>query len=242
MRGHLKVSTLWRCLQIDSQWMSKYPSLALVTCQVWSWRSSELLSSVILSLNAVTAEEGPVGQMTEAGEVQMISCLASSQATALHGHFHWPHGAFYFLILAAWPQLYTHKWLWTWLENPLHSVSSVFYLLSLPYHPCKVLSFFLSVAALSLKRKCPLRCLRILCELKIDQRQRIESWELQTIFLTLFTSSGSQLLTFLHRLCPASPCTHTHRPQSPQQHFSRAIDATAGSFSQLGGYRDIDGT
>lgn len=73
---------------------------------------------------------------------------------------------------------------------------------------CKVLSFFLSVAALSLKRKCPLRCLRILCELKIDQRQRIESWELQTIFLTLFTSSGSQLLTFLHRLCPASPA-HT---------------------------------
>lgn len=85
MRGHLKVRTLQRCLQTEYQWVSKHPTPTLVVCQVWSWRSSDPLNSGILSIHAVTAEEVPVGQTTEAGESHTMSCLASSTATASTG-------------------------------------------------------------------------------------------------------------------------------------------------------------
>lgn len=61
--------------------------------------------------------------------------------------------------------------------------------------PCKVLS--LSLLQHYLWRGNTLSDVWEFCvNWNIDQRQRCESWELQTIFLALFTSSDSQLLTF----------------------------------------------
>lgn len=131
---------------------------------------------------------------------------------ALDGQFHWSHGAFYFLILAGWPQLYTHKWLWTWLKNSLQSISNLFHLLSLP---CQgPMQGALCVAAWSLKRECWEFCVNS----NIDQRQRSESWELQTIFLALFTTSESQLLTFYMGYALPLPA-HTHSPQTLRSPF-----------------------
>lgn len=133
---------------------------------------------------------------------------------ALDGRFHWPHGAFYFIILAGWLQLYTHKCLWNWLKNPLHSISRLFHLLSLARQGPMQGALSLYVAALSLEREHLLWCLRILCELK--HRTKTEKWVLgaPNNISDIVHKPREPALDLLHELCPASPCTHTHKPLS----------------------------
>lgn len=126
---------------------------------------------------------------------------------ARDGQFHWSHGAFYFLILAGWPQLYTHKMVRDLAQKPL------------TVHIKPVPS-----AASSVPRshaRCSLCCsmifeervLRILCEFK--HRPKTEQWVLRAPnnISGIVHHLRESALELLHGLCPASPCTHTvHKP------------------------------
>lgn len=150
--------------------------------------------------------------------VRLIRCpawLPLLPLLALDGPFHWPIGEIYLLIMAGWPKIFTHMWLWAWLRKPLDSVSSLSHLLSLPCQGPMLGALSLSVAAFSLKRECPLRCLRILCELK--HRPKTEKWVLRALSnISLLTSSGSQLLTFYmgYALPPPAHTLTLHKPLS----------------------------
>lgn len=130
---------------------------------------------------------------------------------ALDGHFHWPNGAFYFRILAGWPVNFTHTGFYGLGSKTLYIPYQACSICSL-FHakvPCKV--FSLSVPALSLKRECPLSCLRILCELK--HRPKTENW---------VSRASNGISGFVHQLRESAldllpPHAHTltlHKPLS----------------------------
>lgn len=237
MKGRLKVSTLQRCLHTEYWRVSKHPALALVVCQIWSWRSSDLLNSGILSINAVAAEEVPVGQTAEAGEAHVISCLVSSTATASTG---WTFPLTQWGILFSCsgrmtPTLHTQVFMdlaqkrFTFHIKPVPSA-----LYSMPRSHARC---FLSLFQHCLWRESALLAVWEFCvNWNIDQRQRIESREFQTVFLALFTSSGSQPLTFCLPML-----THSHST-NPSAALFQGCWKTEGSFSWLEWYRDIDET
>lgn len=156
---------------------------------------------------------GPSGTDSRGWWAHMISWLASSKSTASTGWtFPLTHGAFYFLILAT--ILHTQV-IMDLAQKPFKfRIKPVPFALSSMPRSHATCSLFLSVTALSLKNKCPLRCLRILCELK--HRPKTEKWVLRAPnnLLTLFTHSGSQLLTF-HMGYALPTLAHTlHKPLS----------------------------
>lgn len=159
----------------------------------------------------------------------------------LDGHFHWPMGHFYFLVLAAWPPTLHAHVIMDLAQNPFtfHIKPAPFAFSSMPRsHARCFLSLCCSIIS---EERVPSQVSENSVWIETQTKDREVSLESSKHYFWLCSPTQGVSSWPFTWIMPCLPL-HTHSPQSPQQFFSRAVEATAGSLAQLGGYRVIDGT